>query len=136
MGIVGHLNLSPGNLGGNLKSLEKRGLTGITSGRSLRDDNIRGCNSSYTSRGRTYVGLKRLTYISKVSIGENETNVSAAKIPKLSNGGSLVCLAVLADALSHHGVLSHENLSLPTESPTGKLELVGTNIVDSYNEAL
>jgi len=128
--------LSLRNLGGNLKGLEKGSLTGITSSRSLLDDNISGGKSSNTSRSRTYFSLKDLTNLSKVSVSENETNISTALTLELTTGGSIVGFSILTDALTHHGVLSHEDFSLSTESLTGLLELSGSYIVNSNDEAL
>mmetsp|Transcript_21042 Transcript_21042/g.58515 ORF Transcript_21042/g.58515 Transcript_21042/m.58515 type:complete len:352 (+) Transcript_21042:107-1162(+) len=136
VGIGNHLNLSTGNLGGNLQGLEKGGLTGITSGRSLGDNDISGGNGSDLGRGRAGVGLQDFLDGTKVTIGEDESNVSTALVDELSGRAIGVLLAEFLDTLSHHGVLSHQDLGLSTEGSARVLKLLGTNIVDFDNEAL
>mmetsp|Transcript_14551 Transcript_14551/g.21698 ORF Transcript_14551/g.21698 Transcript_14551/m.21698 type:complete len:237 (+) Transcript_14551:596-1306(+) len=136
MSIVGHLNLSTGNLSRNLKGLEESCLSGITSSGSLLYDNVSGGDTSNTGRGGTYVGLKNLTNFSKISVGENKSDVSTAESLKLANRCSLVLLAEFTDALTHHGVLSHKKFSLSTEGLTGLLKLGRSYIVYGDNESL
>jgi hypothetical protein len=134
--IGGHLNLTTGNLGGDLKSLEEGSLSRITSSTSLRNNHINGGNSSNLGGSGTDVGLQTLTNFSEISMSADESTVSAAAGLELLDGGSRVLLAKLTDALAHHGVLSHEDFSLATESLTSLLELTGTYIVNFDDEAL
>mmetsp|Transcript_12803 Transcript_12803/g.26948 ORF Transcript_12803/g.26948 Transcript_12803/m.26948 type:complete len:351 (-) Transcript_12803:58-1110(-) len=136
VGIGNHLNLTTGNLGGDLKGLEKGGLTGITSGGSLFYDDISGGNGSNLGRGGTGVGLQDFLDGTEITVGEDESDVPAALIDELDARGFGVLLDVFLDTLSHHSVLSHQDLGLSTKCLTGVLELLGTNIVDFYNEAL
>jgi hypothetical protein len=119
-----------------LEGLEKGSLTGITSSGTLGNNYIDGSDSTNTSGSGTDVGLKNLTNLTKVSVGEDESDVSAAAFLKLGNGSVRVFLDVFTDTLSHHGVLSHQDLSLPTKSQTSRLDLHGTNVVDVNNETL
>jgi hypothetical protein len=119
-----------------LQGLEKGGLTGITSSGTLGDDNGSRGEGTDTSRGGTSVGFEDLTDRTKVAIGKDETDVSTARIDELIHIGLRVGFDVLTHALAHHGVLSHENLSLSAEGLTGYLELLRANIVDFDNEAL
>jgi hypothetical protein len=136
VGIGSHLNLTTGNLGGDLKSLEESSLSRITSSTSLGNNHINGGNGSNLGGSGTNIGFKSLTDFSEISVGENETNVSAAAGLELLDGRARVLLTIFTDALAHHGVLSHEDFSLAAESLTGLLELTGSYIVNFDDEAL
>ena len=136
VGDTGHLNLSLGNLGLDLKGLEEGGLSWITSGWSSRDDDITWSDGSDTGWGRSDVGLDGISDCVKVSVSEDETNVSSAKSLKDSDLLVTGLLGVLSDDLSHHGVLSHEDLGSSSKSRSGVLDLLGRNIVDIDDEAL
>mmetsp|Transcript_11969 Transcript_11969/g.25291 ORF Transcript_11969/g.25291 Transcript_11969/m.25291 type:complete len:318 (+) Transcript_11969:52-1005(+) len=123
VGVVDHLDLSAGNLGGDLEGLEKGGLTGITTGGTLGNDDVVGGDGTDLGGSGAGVGLEDLADVAEVSVGEDETDVSAAALDELLDGGLGVFFDVFLQTLSHHGVLSHQDLGLSSQGLTGVLEL-------------
>mmetsp|Transcript_22187 Transcript_22187/g.48126 ORF Transcript_22187/g.48126 Transcript_22187/m.48126 type:complete len:354 (+) Transcript_22187:157-1218(+) len=136
VGIVHHLNLTSSNFGGDLQSLEKGGLTGITTSGSLWHNNLRRSDGTDTGRSGTGVCLKDFTDFSQIIIGENKSNVATANVGQLAGRRRGILFGEFLDALSHHGVLTHENLGLSTQFASGHLELLTTNIINLNNECL
>jgi hypothetical protein len=136
VGVVHHLNLTLGNLGSNLQRLEKGSLSRVATGGTLGDNDLGGGKRTDTSRGGTGVGFQDFTDGGQVTVGKDETNVSTAALLEQGKLGSGVLFNILTDALTHHGVLSHEDFGASAKSTTGHLELLGTDIVDFDDEAL
>jgi len=136
VGIVGHLNLTLGNLGGDLKGLEEVGLSGVASGGTLGDDDINGSNSSNPGRSRPDILVDYLPDVSQVTVGEDETNISTAKTLEAIHFRVRILSDKLTDDLAHHGVLSHEDLSSAAEGLPGVLQLPRSNVVNSDNKGL
>jgi len=134
--VVDHLNLSTGNLGGNLQGLEETGLTGIATGGTLGNDNIVGGSGTDLGGGGAGVGLQDFTDLAEIAIGEDKSDVSTAASDELFAWRSGVFLAVLLEDLSHHGVLSHQDFGFSTKGLSGVLELLGTDIVNLNDEEL
>ena len=74
--IGDNFNGTTGNLGGDTKSLEERGLTGFHTSVTGRDFDINGSDGTSTSGGSNTVGENLLTDILEVIVGEDETNVT------------------------------------------------------------
>mmetsp|Transcript_4640 Transcript_4640/g.8861 ORF Transcript_4640/g.8861 Transcript_4640/m.8861 type:complete len:337 (-) Transcript_4640:64-1074(-) len=134
--IVGHLNLSLGNLGGNLEGLEERSLSRVAASGALGDDDVAGGNAADTGRGGADVLFTDGADLAKVTVGEDEANVALAQGGKLADGAAGVLLLEVLKDLAHHGVLAHEDLGLAAEANTGVLELLGTNVVDLDDKGL
>lgn len=134
--VVDDLNLTTGNLGGDLEGLEESGLTGITAGGALGDNDVAGGSGTDTGGGGTDVLLEDVTDVAEVAVGEDEADVAAEDLDKGLLRGIGVLLDELPQDLAHHGVLAHEDLALATETDTGLLELVGSDVVDLDDEAL
>jgi len=129
-------NLTLGNLGGDVKSLEEGSLTGVTAGGASRAVHIGGGDGTNTGRGGHAVLEKEVTNFGEVLVGENETEVALHAGEELLDVVAGVLLEEVADALTDHGVLAHEHLSLATKGLTDLLHLVRTNIVNLYKEEL
>jgi len=133
---VGDLDLTLDNLGRDLKHLEERGLSRVTSGGTGRDGNINGGNTTNTCRGGHTVGKDEVTDRTKVFVGEDESNITTHAGLKVGKVVTRVLFDEVAKDLSHHGVLTHENLGTSTHLKTSLVHLERTNIVDRDNEHL
>lgn len=74
--LGGNFNGTTGNLGGDTKSLEERGLSGFHSSVSRWDEHIGRGDGTGTSRCGDGVGKNHVTNGLEVGIGEDETNVA------------------------------------------------------------
>lgn len=132
MDIVDDLNGTTGNLGGDTQSLEERGLAGLHTGVTGRDEHINGSQSTSLGGGLDTVGENLVTDGLQVRVGEDETDVAADR------GHKLLVVGVLGledtDGTTNHGVLAHKDLGITTESLTDLVHLVGTDIVNVHNE--
>mmetsp|Transcript_7544 Transcript_7544/g.10228 ORF Transcript_7544/g.10228 Transcript_7544/m.10228 type:complete len:236 (+) Transcript_7544:300-1007(+) len=133
--IVDHLDLSPCNLGSNLKGLEERGLTGITACGTFGHDDWTGGNGTHTGRRRTHIRLQHFANLAQIAVRKDETNIALALGGEGTDRTSRILLAVLPDALAHHGVLSHENFGFAAETAAGVLKLGGSHVVYLDDEA-
>ena len=131
---VGDLDLTLDNLGGHLQHLEEVGLSGVAAGGAGGHNDVDGGDGSDLSGGGALVLSDGLLDLAKVTVGEDESDVSTAARLQLSDGRFGVLLGVLANAFTHHGVLTHENLGLATKSHTDILDLLGSDVVDTDNE--
>lgn len=133
---VGDLDLTLGNLGGDLKDLEKVSLSRIaTSGSSLNVDIIGG-NSTNTCRGRDTVGKNHVSDFSEGSVGEHKSNISVNKGDKAGDGVLRVGLNVISHDLADKGVLSHEHLGGSSHHNTSGVELLRADIINTNQEDL
>lgn len=132
MNVGNNFNCSTGNLGGDVKSLEERGLSGFHTSVSTGYPNIVRSPSSSLGGGSDLVGEDDIPDLLEGRAGEDESYVS------LDVGKEPLELGVLredkTDGPSDHGVLSHENLSFASEGLTDLVHLVGSNIVDVDDE--
>ena len=132
LGVVDDLNSSTGNLGGDSKSLEERGLTGLNSGGTSGDEDINGSEGTSTGRGGDLVGDDDVADLLEVGSGEDESDVTPDDGEELLEVGALG--EEDTESTANHGVLSHEDDGLSTESLTDLVHLVGTDIVDVDKE--
>lgn len=121
-----------GNLGGNTKSLEERGLAWLHTGVAGGNGNVGGGVGTGTSGGGNTVGQDGRAHILEVTGGEDETDVT------LDVGHELLELGLLsedqAQSAADHGVLAHQNDTLAAEGATDLVHLVGADVVDIDNE--
>ena len=89
--VGGDLNGTTGNLGGDTKSLEERGLAGLHASVSGGDVDITGGDGTGTGRGGDTVVKDEVTGLLEVGVGENETDVA------LDEGEETLVLGVLRD---------------------------------------
>ena len=89
--VGGDLNGTTGNLGGDTKSLEERGLTGLHTGVASGDVDITGGDGTGTGRGSDTVVEDEAADLLEVLVGENETDVA------LDVGEETLVLGVLRD---------------------------------------
>lgn len=127
-----NLNGTTSNLGGDTKSLEEGGLTGLHTGVTSGNPDVTGSESTGTGGGSDTVGKDLLLDSGQVAVGENETNVA------LDVGHQALELGVLnnetLESTADHGVLSHQDDTLSTEGDTDLVHLLGRHIVDTDNE--
>jgi hypothetical protein len=89
--VGGDLNGTTGNLGGDTKSLEERGLAGLHTSVSGGDVDIEGSDSTGTGRGSDTVVEDETADLLEVLVGEDEANVA------LDEGKETLVLGVLGD---------------------------------------
>lgn len=130
--VVGDLNGTTGNLGGNTKSLEERGLTRLHTGVTGRDPNVLRSNGTSTGRSGNLVVKENITDGLQVLVGENESNVTLDQRKEAVKLGDLRDES--AEGTSNHGVLTHENDGTSTESLSDLVHLLGRDIVDTNKE--
>lgn len=132
MDIVDDLNGTTGNLGGDTQSLEERGLTGLHTSVTGGDEHINGGEGTSLGGGLDTVGEDLVTDGLQVAVGEDETDVAA------DGRHELLVVGVLdledANSTADHGVLTHKDLGVTTESLTDLVHLVGADIVNVDNE--
>jgi len=120
------------NLGGDVKSLEKGGLSRVKTGGTRGYEHITGGDGTSSGGGRDLVVEDDLSDLSEVVVGENETDVSDDDGEESLEVGEL--LDVVTDDSSDDGVLSHQHDGTAAKGDTDKLHLVGTDIVNLDNE--
>lgn len=74
--VRGDFNGTTGNLGGDTKGLEERGLAGLHTGVSGRNPDIVGGDGTGTGRGPDTVLEDLVADLLQVAVGEDETNVA------------------------------------------------------------
>jgi hypothetical protein len=121
-----------GNLGGDLESLEERGLSGFHTSVTSGHSDVYGGNGTSTGRGLDLVGDNDLAHILEVTRGEDEANVA------LNVGEETFVLWVLgedvAQSTADHGVFAHQDDTLATESSADLMHLVRTDVIDIDDE--
>ncbi len=132
--IVDDFNRTLGDLGLNGEGLEERGLGGILTSRTSRDNHIARGNGASLGGGFDLVGANLGSDIGQIGIGEEETNVTldvGKKGLKASVLGQM-----LTNALPDHGVLTHEQNSAVAEVKPHALKLLAAYIVGRHNHNL
>lgn len=127
-------NLTSGNLGWDLESLEKGCLFWTHGGDLSWDINIKTGDGTGLSWGLDLVLGDDLADLAQVHGGEDETDVQLNIWQQVDE--VWVVLELTTDALLHHGVLAHENFGLSSQRDTDLLHLVGADVVSADNEAL
>jgi len=127
-------DLTLDDLGTDVKSLKERGLSGLETSGTSRDNDIVGSNSTSLGGGTNLQGGNEITDLIEVLVGEDETDVAIKVRKKVLNLRVLV--NVLTDSLAHHGLLTHEKNSLATKDTTDLLHLVAAHIVALNNDDL
>ena len=133
---VDNFNLGLVNLGGDVQSLEERGLTGIATSRSSRDNDVHGGQHTNTGGGGHLVRQNDLTHLSHISVHEDQTNVSVDHIQNLLDGMTRMLVDELADARTDHGLLSEQEDGLSAEGLTDISNLLRADVLDISNEQL
>ncbi|GMT02931.1 hypothetical protein PENTCL1PPCAC_25105, partial [Pristionchus entomophagus] len=134
MNIVQDLDGSSRDLGGDLESLEERGLLGAHAGVLGRKHDIAGSDGSSLGGGTLEILEKLVANLGQVLLGEDESDVLDDVREELLKSRVLAHLG--ADGLADHGVLSHQNDELTTHGVTDLLHLLGSDIVHADDEAL
>ena len=132
----GDLNLTLGNLGGDLQRLEERGLPGVTPSRARGDDHIARSSRPDTSRGGHAVLLHGFTHQAELAVGEDKADVAAHELQELLDGVPGVLAEEDVDDLADTGVLPHQDGGRPTEGLADLLHLLRADIVDTDDEDL
>ena len=127
--------MSTRNLGRNLERLEECRLAGIAPGRAGGDDDVGGRDRTDLGRRGTDIALEYRAHFAQIAIREHESDIAATAFLQLCQGGIRMLLAVLADALAHHGVFTHEDFRPAAQFDTRFLYLLGADIVNFHNEA-
>jgi hypothetical protein len=130
--VVDDFNVTTNNLGLNVNSLEEGSLLGIKTRGTLVDHDNAWSDGAYTSRGSDAVLNASVTNVRKITVGEDETNVTLDVWEDLH---PLFVLS-LGDSSAHEGVLTEEDLAAVAENDTNVLELLGANIVSVDDEDL
>lgn len=130
--IVDNFDGTTGDLGGDTKSLEERGLSGFHTGVSGGDVDVVGGNGTGTSGGGNLVGEDDLSDVLEVTGSEDETDVA------LDVGDESLEVGVLgenhSEGTSDHGVLAHKNNTLASEGLSDQVQLLRGNVVDVDKE--
>ncbi len=132
LNLVGDLDGTTCDLGRDRQGLEERGLSWLHTGVSGWDEHVDRGKSTGTSGSSNLVGENDLTNVLEVTGGEDETNVSPdewhefLELREVGEDGS--------ESTSNHGVLSHEDYTLASESNTDLVELLRTDIVNVDDE--
>merc|ERR1711997_1131463 len=111
--VVGDFNCTLGNLGGNVQSLEERGLFGTQA--SILGGNLyvqRGKSTSL-SGGLDFVGQEHVSDGDQIFFGEDKTNISFNVVHQALQFG--VLRQVTSDGFAHHGVFTHEDDGMSSE---------------------
>lgn len=123
------------NLGRDIQDLEERGLRGIHTGVTSGNGDVAGGNKTHTSWGTDLEVGNGGADVSKLALGENDTDVAdhfiQNAVPLVVTGA----LSVEADATTHQGVLAHEDGGIATDSSTDVHELLGTDIIGVNEES-
>jgi hypothetical protein len=130
--LVDNFNGTLDDLSTNVQGLEERGLTGVHTSGTGRNEHISGGKSTSTGSGGHLVVQDDLTDLVEIVVGEHETHVTIDELKEILKGGILGSL--LLDNLAHQSVLTHEKDGATAESDTGLLHLVGTDVVDLDDE--
>ena len=133
---VGDLDLTLGDLGGDLQNLEEACLSWVASGGSGRDVDVFGSNSTHTGRGRDAVGKNHVSDVSQATVGEDESDVSGDGIQQIANRMLGVLLQEIIDDSADKGVLSHENLGSSSHHDTSGVQLLGADVINLDNKHL
>ncbi|GMR33482.1 hypothetical protein PMAYCL1PPCAC_03677, partial [Pristionchus mayeri] len=128
------LNGSSGDLGGDLESLEERGLLRSHSGVLGRQLHVARGDGSSLGGGSLGILEKLVTDLGQVLLGEDESDILDDVREELLKSGVLGHLG--ANGLADHGVLSHQNDGMIAHGVTDLLHLLGSDIVDTDDEAL
>jgi len=128
------LDLTLDDLSTDVKSLKERGLSGLETGGTSRDDNVVRSDGASLGGGSDLQGGNKLTDLAKILVGEDKTDVTIEVRKKVLTGRVLV--DVLTDGLAHHGLLTHEKDGLATKNGTDLLHLVAANVVALDNDDL
>jgi hypothetical protein len=133
---VGDLDLTLGNLGGDLEDLEEVGLSWVATSGAGRDVHVIGGNGTHTGRGGHAVSKNHVSHVSQAAVGEHESDVSL-EVGKESLDRVLgVLLQSVVDNLADKSVLSHKNLGGTSHHDTSGVELLRTDIVHLHNKDL
>ncbi len=135
MRVIRHFNLTAGNLGGDLQGLEECRLSWIASGGTAGDDDIGGGHGTDACGCGTDIRFQHFAHVAQVAVGEYEPYIAATAFFQLRQWGVGVFLGILANAFAHHGVFAHENFGIAAEDDARFLDLLGTDVVDSHDEA-
>lgn len=125
-------NGTTGNLGGDTKGLEERGLSGLHTSVTGRNVDVVGGKGTGTGGGGDLVRDDDLSDVLEVTRGEDETNVSLDERHELLELGELGEDG--SDSTSDHGVLAHKNNTLATESLSDHVTLLGRDVVNVDDE--
>ena len=121
-----------GNLGRDVKSLEEGGLSGFHTSVTSGDVDVVGGDSSSLGGSSDLVLNDDVSNVLKVGRGEDESDVTT------DVGKESLKVGVVGEdetnGTTNEGVLSHEDLSLSTESLTDLMHLVGSDIVNVDDE--
>lgn len=128
-----NLDGTSGNLGWNTESLEERGLRWVHSGVSGLDEDIERGESTCTGWGSDGVVDNLLSDVLEVTVGEDETHVSSDQGDQSLELWDIANEA--SESSSDHGVLSEKDDGLTTERLSDQVHLLGSDVVDSDDEA-
>jgi hypothetical protein len=134
--LVGDLDLTLDNLGGDLQDLEERGLTGVAAGGTGGDGHVLGGEGADLGGGRDSVGQNHVTDLAQLGVGEHKADVALAQLNQGTDGVLGVGLQERSEDLAHEGVLAHQNLSSATHLHAGVLHLLGADVVNLDDEHL
>lgn len=132
LNVVDDFDGTSGNLGRNGQGLEERGLSGFHTSVTGGDVDIDGSDGSRSSRGGDLVGDDGLSDFLQVGRGEDETDVTSEVRHELLEVRELG--QETSKGSSDHGVLSHQDDTLSSQSETDLVQLGGRNIVDVDKE--
>mmetsp|Transcript_13891 Transcript_13891/g.34944 ORF Transcript_13891/g.34944 Transcript_13891/m.34944 type:complete len:386 (-) Transcript_13891:61-1218(-) len=132
--VVQNLDGSPVNLGWDAQGLEETGLGWVQSGSSGRDDDIDGGDRPGLRWGTDLVLGNLVLDVDEGSGGEDDTDVSDEQVRNLVPERSVVLLGVNSQGSANHGVLTHENSGVVTDSATDVHELLGAHVVGMDDE--
>lgn len=134
MDVVDDFDSTLVNLGRNVQSLQERGLGGFKTSVTSGDDDLAWSDGTSTSRGSNLVGIQDLAGFLQIILDEDEANIALHQ--RKEPVQTWVGAELVTDSFANHGVLTHENYSLATESNTDLLHLIGSDIVSVNDEDL
>jgi len=129
-----NFDLTLADLSTDVKSLKERGLSGLETSRTSRNNNIIGSNGTSLGGSTDLKGSDEVTDFVKILVGEDKADVATKVRKKVLNLRVLV--NVLTDSLTHHGLLTHKKNTLATKNSTDLLHLVAANVVALDNDDL
>jgi len=127
-------NLTLADLGTDVKSLKEGSLSGLETSGTSRNNDIVGSDGARLGGGTNLKGGNKITDLTQIVVGEDETDVAIKVRKKVLTGRILVDM--LTDGLTHHGLLTHKKNSLTTKNSTNLLHLVAADIVALDNDDL
>ena len=130
--VGGDLNLTLGNLGRDVKSLQERSLSGLETSVTLRNGDIERRDGSRLSGSGDADLHKLITAVRQLLLGEDETNVTPDVLQENLDGRDL--LQVITDGLTDESVLTHQDDSVSAGELTDTLELMRTDVVSIDEE--